>query len=238
MLIRRTETHIDPKDFTLLLILGLLVIPANQLLFLLGINLTHPTHGALLYSLTPILITLLAQKEKLETITVGRVIGILLAFVGVVMVILQHGVDFKLKEFRGDLLIFLAVLSWAVYSVYGIPVVKKYGALKVTAYTYLLGTATFIPVALWRLPSFEFERVTFVGWGALLYMVFLTSVFAYVIWHWFFRRLEASKVAVLTNLQPVLTGLIVWMLQKEPPNPIFWVGTAFTLIGLYITESR
>ncbi|HXL14551.1 MAG TPA: EamA family transporter, partial [Methylomirabilota bacterium] len=52
------------------------------------------------------------------------------------------------------------------------------------------------------------------------------------------RHLEASKVAITTNAQPVMTSALSWLIFGERFGPAFFVGAALVLFGVTWVETR
>jgi drug/metabolite transporter (DMT)-like permease len=69
-------------------------------------------------------------------------------------------------------------------------------------------------------------------WWCLAYIALLTSVVSYLLWGYALARVEASRVAVFTNLQPVVTALIAWAAFGDPLTLHFLVATLCVLAGV------
>ena len=134
------SVRIEKKDYWKIWGLGILIIPLNQLAFLYGQSLTSSGHGAILFATTPIWIFLIAQFILKEKLIIRRAIGIVIAVVGVIVLMTGGAVELGTEYLYGDLLILLAVLTWAFYTVFGKDLVRKYGALRITAYALSSGT--------------------------------------------------------------------------------------------------
>ena len=52
------------------------------------------------------------------------------------------------------------------------------------------------------------------------------------------RHLEASKVAITTNFQPILTGVLSWVFFRERFTPGFIIGAVLVLAGVTWVETR
>ena len=134
------SVRIEKKDYWKIWGLGVLIIPLNQLAFLYGQSLTSSGHGAILFATTPIWIFLIAQFILKEKLIIRRAIGIVIAVIGVIVLMTGGAVELGTEYLYGDLLILLAVLTWAFYTVFGKDLVRKYGALRITAYALSSGT--------------------------------------------------------------------------------------------------
>src|SRR5512143_827222 len=88
---RWSGVRIARRDLLALAGLGVLGIPVNQGLFLYGMSLTTPGHGALLYALAPVFVFLLARWRLGERATALKIAGVALAFGGVVVVLAGRG---------------------------------------------------------------------------------------------------------------------------------------------------
>jgi drug/metabolite transporter (DMT)-like permease len=232
----RKGRRIESKDNRAFWLLGLLAIPINQGFFLYGLQWTTAGHSALLYALTPLFVLVLAAWKLGERITWGRTVGILLAFGGVVLVLLEQGIELAPGQFTGDVLIITAVVAWAYYTVLGKPYIKKYGAMLVTARAMTYGTLLFIPVGLLPMASFDPDVVALDAWAGLFYCAIGTSVIAYTLWYWALHFVDAAQVAVFNNIQPIIAAGLGWLLLGEVITGTFVIGGVLVLIGVFLTE--
>ena len=76
------------------------------------------------------------------------------------------------------------------------------------------------------------------GWAGLLYLAWLTSAVNYVIWFWGLRYLKPGTVALLTNVQPVVTAAMAWTFLREPLPAGFVFSSALVLGGVWIARPR
>ncbi len=231
---RRPIEKADRGRFALL---GVLAVLINQGFFLYGLKFTTPTHAALLYGTTPVFVYLIAVGIAQERGSWLKLVGVLITFGGVVVVVTREGtLGFGGKTWLGDLLILLAVIAWAFYTVLGKPMVRKYGAVHATAMAMITGTILYIPIGLMTLPGFDIGATTTRGWLSLFYIAIGTSVVAYTIWFWALGKLEATKVAVFNNLQPVMTALLSFWLMDERLGVQLIAGGALVILGVILTE--
>src|SRR5512139_1323028 len=77
----------SPGEWLRLLGLGIILVPLNQYTFLRGLQHTVPSHPALLYALTPLGVLLLASALDRQLPSRRKVGGVVLAFVGVVILL-------------------------------------------------------------------------------------------------------------------------------------------------------
>jgi drug/metabolite transporter (DMT)-like permease len=218
-------------------LLGILAVPLNQGLFLVGMQWASASHAALLYALTPAFLIGIAALRGSPP-TMRQVAGTAIAFAGVLVLLLERGLRFDHAALGGDLLILAAVLAWALYLHAGRAVTRRHGALLVTTEALVAGTLVYLPIGLVALRGFDPATVTPLGMTGLLYLAWLTSGVNYVVWFWGIEHLRPATVGLVTNLQPPTTALMAWGLLGEPLSLAFLASAALVLGGVWIAQER
>ncbi|HTY08442.1 MAG TPA: EamA family transporter [Candidatus Edwardsbacteria bacterium] len=234
--LRRHARFFARADWKHFLLLGLLGVPLNQGLFLYGMKYAPAAHGALLYASTPIMVLFLSVLLLGERPSLLRVAGIALGFAGVLLVLFDKGIAFARQTLGGDLLVLAAVATWALYTIYSKKLLRRYSPLEVTGFSLSLGALLFLPVGLPFMLRQDYGAVTRTGVFSVLYLAVMTSVVAYLVWGWALSKMDASKVAVISNLQPVVAAALAWIVFKEAVTLRFVIGTAVVLAGVVMTE--
>jgi len=241
LLLRRPQ-RVARADLVRLTILGFIAIPLNQGFFLYGLSLTTPGHAALLYAMTPVFVFVLALLRREERSSGWKSAGIATAFAGAAVVLVGRGqLSGEIEASRallGDLLVLLAVLAWAVYAVWGKPYAERYGVVTTTGITIVTGTLLYLPVGIFFSRAADFRALSGAGWGSIAYLVVLTSVVSYLLYYWALAREDASRVAIWSNTQPVLTALLAWLVYGDPLTPAFAVGGLLVMAGVAMTQQR
>jgi drug/metabolite transporter (DMT)-like permease len=241
LLLRRPQ-RVARADLVRLTILGFIAIPVNQGFFLYGLSLTTPGHAALLYAMTPVFVFVLALLRREERSSGWKSAGIATAFAGAALVLVTRGqLSGEIEASRallGDLLVLLAVLAWAVYAVWGKPYAERYGVVTTTGITIVTGTLLYLPVGIFFSRAADFRALSGAGWGSIAYLVVLTSVVSYLLYYWALAREDASRVAIWSNTQPVLTALLAWLVYGDPLTPAFAVGGLLVMAGVAMTQQR
>jgi drug/metabolite transporter (DMT)-like permease len=236
--LRPGRERVARKDIPKLLWLGFLVIPVNQGFFLFGLAQSTASHAALLYALTPLMVFLLARRFLHEGNTGAKLAGILAAFAGVALILADRGLAREMAVMRGDLLMLVAVFSWALYTIGSKDLLKRYDPMTLTTWVLVAGTAMSLPAALIPGAIPPLGTITPSVWGGIAYLAVGTSVIAYPLWLYALRHLEASKVAITTNAQPVMTSILSWFIFGDRFGPAFFVGAALILFGVTWVETR
>jgi drug/metabolite transporter (DMT)-like permease len=234
--VRSGPLRIDRKDWGQIALLGFLGVALNQFLYLYGMRYSTAANGALLYASTPVFVLVLSRVTGREKITPKKTFGILMAFVGITIVIFERGIDFSSGYAFGNLLILIAVIAWTLFTVLGSPMILKYGALKTTSAMMLFGALIFSPFGIFSSLSFPFVRLTSLDWAGILYLALGTSLLGYLLWYHALSRIEASKVAVFANIQPVIATILSLVFLNYTITPPFVIGSIITIVAIYITQ--
>jgi drug/metabolite transporter (DMT)-like permease len=62
------------------------------------------------------------------------------------------------------------------------------------------------------------------------------SIAVYVIFYWLIKHIDASRVAVIHNVQPVIATTLAWLFLGETVGLIFVVGSMIVLAGVILSE--
>ncbi|HOZ08984.1 MAG TPA: EamA family transporter [candidate division Zixibacteria bacterium] len=233
---RRWRVPIERRDFKKIAGLGCLVVLFNQVTYLVGQSLTTASHGALLFATTPIWIFILAMIHLREPFRWRRAVGVAIAVTGVIIIMSAGGIHLGLNYVAGDAIILFAVVVWAYYTVWGKPLVRRYGAVRVTAYALASGSLLYFPFGLYRAVTFDYGGVVVAAWLSVGYVAIGTSVVAYILWYWLLKHMEASRLAVYHNIQPIVASLVACVFLNEPLGWPFVIGGAVVLGGVILTE--
>lgn len=235
--IRRNHIKkIKKSDYKFFVLLGLLNIPLNQYLFLKGVSFTSPPNVALAYALTPAFVLIIAMLFLKEKATAQKIIGIVTAIIGAFVIILQSGLDFSSAGFKGDLLALAASLSWALYTVIGKKISTEYGAIFTTGMAMIFGLVLYLPMFFIMNVDYSFSQISTVNWLQLIYLGAITSGVAYALWYFALTKLQASKIAVYNNLQPILTTILSVIIFGTVITINLLIGGILIIIGVYITQ--
>ncbi|MBC9249585.1 multidrug DMT transporter permease [Pseudomonas alcaligenes] len=164
--------------------------------------------------------------------------GLGVALLGLLWLIAQGNwqVLRSLSFAQGDLLMLLATLDWALYSLllrrwnryFQLPPFTLLGAL------VLLGVLMLTPFYLWELWHGARFAASPGNLAAIGYTALFASVIAYQLWNIGLRELGAARTAMSNYLMPVFTAILGWLLLGEGLQSYHWVGGALIVSGLLL----
>ncbi len=232
----RKKKVIPLWDHVRIFIIGIVLIPFNQVIFLVGQSKTTASHSSLLFATIPIFIYILAIIFLGEKATIRRTLGIIVAALGVYFILSGGRAEFSGNYLLGDLLVMVAVIAWAVATVMAKPLAVKYGAFRVTGLALVYGSILYMPYGFYRFLSFELDDLSHAAWFSVFYLAIVVSVLAYFLWYWVLKYMEVSRVAVIQNIQPVIASAVAVSVLNESIGRNFIIGGIIVIFGVILTE--
>ena len=235
-LARGRRTPLQKRHFWLFVALIIFGILMNQGLFMTGLDYSIASHSAIIVAFDPILILVLAHAMGLESFSTGKFVGMGLAVVGIVLLELEQGVPAHSHVLLGDLMTLGSAIGFSLYAVLAKGVTAEYDAVALNTFNCVGAAIIFLPVAIHQAVRLDWHKVAWQGWLGVFYTALVSSVLAYLTFYWALRHMDASRVAVINYLQPVLVIILASVFLSERPSRHLLAGTAFVLVGVYLAE--
>jgi drug/metabolite transporter (DMT)-like permease len=200
----------------------------------LALRYTTVINAGVLANLTAVFLALLGALWLKEQLTRTETIAMGAAFAGAILVSQGAGhLNWTASGLRGDLLMVVATLFAAVYSIGGKSLVADFPADAVMAVVATLGTVMLLPLALWEGMALTLPMA---AWGALLVLGLGSGALANLWWMEILGRTSASRAGVILLLIPVVATVIaVGFLGEALPATVL-LGGALVLAGVVVVE--
>lgn len=226
------------RDWTRVVWLSVLGHVAYQVFFITGLSITLAGNASLMLSTVPMWIAILSPAmghERFSWLILG---GVSITMAGMTLVILggSSGMTLGGETLRGDLFMLGAAVVWALYTVLGRRLVRRNGALEVTAWTLWVGTVALVLIGLPDLLRTDFMAISAGTWLGTAYAGVLAIGLAYFIWYRGVQRLGSSRTAVYSNLVPVVAILTAWLWIGETPRALQLLGAGVILAGIAVVR--
>jgi drug/metabolite transporter (DMT)-like permease len=199
-----------------------------------GTKLSTAAAGALITSATPAFIVLFAWWILHERASGRQWIGLGVATIGVVIVSLldeQAATDTATNPVLGNLLLIVAAVTWALYSVLVRLNSQKYTALAITLAVTALGIPIVAPLAAIELQTQTIGTLTPPAILGILYIGIGSTAIAFFLWNRSFELLAAATASLFFFAQPVVGTLLSAIFRGEQLGRSFFVGGALILLG-------
>jgi drug/metabolite transporter (DMT)-like permease len=238
VLLRGNDMKVPRADAWRLFYLGLLANSCYQALFITGMSHTLAGNAALIISTTPLFTAVLGRLRGHERFQMRGVMGLLLAFGGLLLIIAAGHKGLSLGEtLLGDALLIAATMCWSLYTVGSKPLVHVYGPTKATAFMMISGTPALLLICAPSLIRQDWVRVRPVAWAGLAFSSIFAIALAYIIWSYGVRKLGSTRTAVYGYITPVVAMIVAWPALGERPTLGQAFGAVIILCGLYLVRS-
>lgn len=237
---KESET-IRKKDFIRLALAGLFGVAINQLLFFKGLAITTPINAAIIMTVNPILVLLIAAAVLHERISLTKVSGIALGLLGAVFLTTYTPTGFVLPDFShqtsmGDLFVLINAISYAIYLVVVKPLMHRYKPIAVIKWIFLFGFVYVIPFGWPEFTEIDWSAITTVLALEIAFVVIGTTFFAYLLSIFALKNLNPSTVSIYIYLQPLLATLIALWWGNDHLDLPKVVAAALIFAGVYLVS--
>jgi drug/metabolite transporter (DMT)-like permease len=200
-----------------------------------GMQFVSPTLGSLIISTIPIVTAIGAWLFLGEKLFVHIIIGLLVSFAGVAMISITEP-DLS-GTLNGIMLLLLAVCAGMMYGITVRRITLKYRSHTIVAWQSFFGMLYILPLFLivdWG--HFSTVRHSSQGLVTIAAMSLFGSVGAFVLFTGAIRELGVIRSNVFSNLIPVFTASLAFLILGDRLTPIVLGGVILTIIGLFIAQ--
>jgi drug/metabolite transporter (DMT)-like permease len=213
--------------------MGLTGVVLFNLFMFLALERTSADNVGLLSALNPVSIAIVSFFLLRERMTRRQLIGMIVSFLGVVVVI-SHGDVMRLLHLHlnaGDLYMLCAVASWGFYSVAGKQAMKYVSPYMSTLWAGIFGVLVLLP---FTATSFTIVDPDPAFWIATVYVSVGATVIAMLFWNMGVQKVGGTKSGIFLNFNPIFTALLSFWLLGESMTVVQCIGTVLVISGVYL----
>ena len=234
----------DRADWGRFVLCAVCGVATNQLLFFNGLALTSPINAAIIMTSNPIMVMLISAVLLRSKITWIKVVGIALGAIGAISLLLLSKFDLsRMSSWQGDLCILINSLAWAFYLVLVKPLLRKYDAMMVTAWVFLIGVFLVLPFGGKTVVSLPWATLSAWQWFSIFYVVVFVTFFAYLLNMFAIHHSTPTLASSYIYFQPLLAGIFAWIatffMDRDFTGDITWVKVgcaALIFLGVYLVS--
>ncbi len=226
----------EKKDVPLLFGLGFLGISGYFAFQFTALLYTSAANASTINALNPLVSSFIASIVIHEKLTRRKIGLILFALSGVLLTVTggDLGVLVRMQFNKGDLIMLLAMVSFAIYGVYSKGASKRYAPLLVTSYVFLFGLIQITPLMLMENVYMNVLSFSWQAWAGIIFMAIGSSVIGYLIQQMAIQRLGVSKTSLFINLVPLFAILFAYLVLGDPITPVNLVSAAIIGTAVYL----
>lgn len=233
---------IKKRDFLKLFILSFVGIFLHITFFLYGLTLSSSINAPIISSSAPLFLIIASIFFLKEKPNVKRIAGGILGFLGVLIIVLlplignSNSID---SSIIGNSLFLLATVGIVVHVILLKELTRDYNPLVLLFWSFAIASILFLPLFINEfIQTRSLLNIGFQGIAGIIYGAVLASAFAYYLFHFSMRYLQASEVGLFTYIAPVVAIIVAGPLLNEVPSPTYIIGTILVFVGIYIAEGK
>lgn len=204
--------RIARRDIGIILLMSVLIISANQGLYIIGIGYTTPFEATVMTTTTPVFTLLLAAMFIGMPMTVMKVSGVVLGLGGALLLAFasRSGDTSTLASnpMLGNLMCMGAQICAAVYFTMFRPVISRYHPFTLMKWLFLFGALTWIPVTWSELMVVDITKIDGTAMLCLAYIVICPTFLAYLFMIFAQRQLKPTTVSMYSYVQPLTAATL------------------------------
>ena len=225
-----------------LTLMGLGMMGGSIYFLVENMALLHSTSSnvSILVSTTPLVTAmLLAIFYKSERMSARQIFGSVIAFIGVVLVVLNGQFILHLNPL-GDALALGASFTWGFYSLFMRRIMGRYSADFITRKVFFYGLVTILPYFAFVNPL-NIDLLTsgnMTIWSNLIFLGIIASTGGYLLWNWVMRKLGAVKSTNFIYLQSLVAMVAGHVILGERITFMAIAGAVILIAGMILAVRK
>lgn len=193
--------------------------------------------ASVLVYMMPIFVTLLSRYQFQEKLDICRLIGVLSAVIGLVLILWHQTSILNIRLVLGELLILLSALCWGIANVFS--KIKFYNTdiIHMNAWQLFLGALMLFFFSS-ILEIHQEVRWSIQALASLTFNGLFSTSFTFVVWFWVLKKMNASKASMSLMMVPVFGIFFGWLQLGETVTKNVIVGTIFISLGILLNSTQ
>jgi len=234
------KEHVPAKDILLLFFASLFALTLNQLPYFIGLSMTSPIDASIVVTLLPILTMILAAIIIKEPITWLKAVGVLVGASGaLILVFSSHTLHVGKSNFWGNMIVFGAVASFAIYLTVFKNLISRYSPVTLMKWMFLFGTIICFPFCYKPVMQTDFSLLTSGTYWRIGYIVLLATFLSYMLIPIGQKYLRPTTLSMYNYLQPVVASFVAVAIGIDTFGVEKAISGVLVFAGVYIvTQSK
>lgn len=239
LIARRKELHLTRRDIPQLALLCLIGFVINKLFEYAGLSFTTASDIALLITSESIFTAALSWILLHEPFKKMTGFALFLGFIGVYLIIERSIIPTLpsgggILRILGDLLVVLALLVEAFYTIRGKAMLVKHPALLITSASIVGSMIFWLPAGALQIALTGWHPLSLATWLSITWMAVMSTAIAYLTWFQGLAKVDGSAAASTLFIQPLLGTMLAIVLLHDQLTPMTIVGGILIVVSVYL----
>lgn len=224
---------LDKKDKCLLIIQALCGGFLFNIFILYGMKSTTATSAGIISSITPVVIFLFSAVLLREKITSQKIIAIIIAMIGLLILNTDKGMTLE-GALLGNLLVLIAVIPESLFTILSKSVGSKIHQTEAVTLVNFFNLILFIPLILISQESASFANIPLSIYSLLGLYGLTGGIMFFLLWYRGLTKIDANVAAFFTGIMPISTTLLAYLFLNEPITINDFLGMVFVLCAIFM----
>lgn len=225
----------EKKHFLYFAALAFFGATGNIFFYLKGLELSSAINATIIVSSIPVFTILVAVLMRQEKFSYGKLIGVIVALLGVSNLI--NFSQFQMGGYlSGNLLVVLNCFLYSIYLVMIKPMLKIYKPFTILTYVFLFASLEIIPLTMGDFLRFNLAEADAASLFPLFMVLTFGTLFPYLLNSLALKHAPSSLVAIYVYLQPVLTTVLAVFMLGEVITFTMIISAVLIIIGVTIVR--
>ena len=228
------------KNWFVISFMGVITISTFNSVVYYALNYTKVINSVLVLAAIPAATIIFSSLMKIEKTNIFQLLGLFLSIIGIGSIISYGDIQniIELNFNKGDLLMIVCVISWALYST----LLKKH-KFKFSQFTLIQLMVS--AGVLFLIPQFFYEQsnnleVNFnkAFFAILIYVVLFPAIAAYYCWQKGVEIIGPNRASIFIQLMPLFSAIMAIIFLNEKFELYHFVGASFIVLGIYLSNRK
>lgn len=205
------DGKVSVRDIPVLILMSVLIISANQGLYIVGIGFTTPFEATVMTTMTPVFTLLIAAVFISMPMTLMKVAGVALGLGGALLLAFssRDGVgEVARNPMLGNLMCLGAQLCAAIYFTMFRKIIDRYHPFTLLKWLFLGGALIWVPFTWPSLSEIRPDLIDTTITLELLFIVIFPTFLSYLLMVYAQQRLKPTSVSMYSYIQPLTAAAL------------------------------
>lgn len=237
-----TRQSVARSDYPKLFLASLLMISANQGLYIIGISYTTPVDSAVMSTTTPVFTLIFATLLIHMRLTWLKVIGVGLGIGGALLMVWAGrgaSTDVARNAPLGDLMCMGAQMCGALYFVLFRDLINRYSPFTMMKWMFIFSSLTYVPFTIPDIGGMDISLIDSSQLMSIAYVIIFATFVGYLLIPYSQRLLKPTAVAMYTYFQPVSSSVLAAVMGLAIFGELKIAATLLIFAGVFcVARSR
>lgn len=204
------KEKIERKDYVKIFAASILGFFVCQISFLIGLPHITPMDCSVLSAISPIYTMIIAAIVLKEPLTLQKVAGVIISFVGIIYLIVSRTAATGVAETTlfGIIMIIFNSLSFSLYLGIFKPLIGKYSVVTFMKWIFLFAFVISIPFSAKEIITLNWSTIPTMQLAELAYLIFCATFITYFLIPLGQKRIRPTLVSMYSYVQPIIAIVI------------------------------